>query len=42
MALFQEKKLLAWNNEQVLAIVDHLWNVCGQMGVEHYWPVDLG
>ena len=42
MALFQEKKLLAWNNEQVLAIVDRLWNVCGQMGVEHYWPVDLG
>ena len=26
------------NNEQIPAIVDHLWNVpvCGQMGVERY------
>ena len=23
-----------WNNEQIPAIIDRLWNVCGQMGVE--------
>ena len=22
--------------EQIPAIIDHLWNVCGQMGVERY------
>ena len=32
----------SWHNEQIPAIIDHLWNVCGQMGVERYWPADLG
>ena len=23
----------SWNNEQIPAIIDRLWNVCGQMDV---------
>ena len=25
-----------WNNEQIPAIIDRLWNVCRQMGFERF------
>ena len=27
---------------KIPGIIDHLWNLCGQMGVEHSWLADLG
>ena len=27
---------------EMLAIIDRLWNVCGQMGAALYWPAVLG